>query len=510
MNTVTSMVLMLAISAGTAAAQVQARAPSGLQPVADAGSRVIPAPAAPESRPAYAPAPVPNRSAGGVRAAVPIAPPAPPPVAFTAGQPAWSADLPPEATGQDPADVLWNQARAEMNRQNFARAAELFQRLIDRYASSDYTPNAYYWAAFSLYKRNGMSDLREAKRLLETQKAQHPQANTRSEGEALLVRISGELASRGDAESAQIVARRAAQAATQECPESDDEVRAEALNALMRMGSANAVTMLRQIMGRRDACSVKLRRNAVFLITRQSSPEREDMLLEAVRSDPDPEVKKNAVFWMSESPSERSLEAIQEALRSTNDAEIQQVAVHALSRHRSPKASQVLRELAESRNTRPEVRQAAVHWIGQKQDPENGPFLRSLFTRVDEVSVKESILHIISQRRDPGNDEWLLSIARDANQPVQVRKNALFWASERRSISTAEFGRLYDSMPNVEMKQQILYSLSRRSGDAAALDKLIDIAKNDRDGSLRKTAIFWLGQSKDPRAIKALQEIAGL
>jgi hypothetical protein len=31
------------------------------------------------------------------------------------------------------------------------------------------------------------------------------------------------------------------------------------------------------------------------------------------------------------------------------------------------------------------------------------------------------------------------------------------------------------------------------------VDKLMDIARNDKNPELRKKAIFWLGQSRDPR-----------
>jgi len=511
MKTGTSIALLLVLSAANAAAQKpapkaipHAKAPAAPTPPLIGPAMTSPmAYAPPAGRPRPVPLPPPTMEY------VPMPAPVPDPLpAF----PRFFSEplvLPPEAAGQDPADVLWNQARAEMNRQNYGRAADLFQRLIDRYGKSQHAPNAYYWAAFSLYKRNSTSDLREAKRLLEEQLREHPRASTRTEGEALLVRISGELASRGDAESARVVAEKAAHAAAQPCPESEDEeVRAAALNALMRMGSENAMPLLRQIMQRRDACSAELRRTAVYMVTRQDSPEREAILLEAVRSDPDPEVRKAAVFWMSRSQSEKAVDAIQEIMRTTSDPEIQQAAVHALSQHPSPRAAQALREIAASRNTNAQVRQAAVHWIGQNRDPANGPFLRDLFGRMDNVQVKESILHILSRHNDQGNAEWLLSVAQDRQQPEQIRKAALFWASQGRTIPTSQFAKLYDAATDVDMKQQILYSLSRRN-DAAALDKMVEIAKHDSSPELRKTAIFWLSQSKDPRAIKALQEIAG-
>ena len=49
--------------------------------------------------------------------------------------------------------------------------------------------------------------------------------------------------------------------------------------------------------------------------------------------------------------------------------------------------------------------------------------------------------------------------------------------------------------------------LSQRSRSPEAVDKLIQIAKTEKDRELRKQAIFWLGHSSDPRALKALQEL---
>jgi hypothetical protein len=39
------------------------------------------------------------------------------------------------------------------------------------------------------------------------------------------------------------------------------------------------------------------------------------------------------------------------------------------------------------------------------------------------------------------------------------------------------------------------------------MDMLFDIAKNDKDPELRKKAIFWLGQSHDPRVQQFLLDL---
>jgi hypothetical protein len=70
----------------------------------------------------------------------------------------------------------------------------------------------------------------------------------------------------------------------------------------------------------------------------------------------------------------------------------------------------------------------------------------------------------------------------------------------------SQLAALYERMPDTEMREQLIFVYSQRH-DAAAVDKLLDIAKNEKDRELRKKAIFWLGQSRDPRVAQFLQEL---
>ena len=56
------------------------------------------------------------------------------------------------------------------------------------------------------------------------------------------------------------------------------------------------------------------------------------------------------------------------------------------------------------------------------------------------------------------------------------------------------------------MKAQLSCVYSQRH-EAEALDKLIDIVRHEQDRELRKKALFWVGQSHDPRAARVLEEI---
>ena len=56
------------------------------------------------------------------------------------------------------------------------------------------------------------------------------------------------------------------------------------------------------------------------------------------------------------------------------------------------------------------------------------------------------------------------------------------------------------------MKEQIIFVLSQNR-EEASVNKLMDIARRDTDKDMRSKAIFWLGQSRDPRVIKFLEEV---
>jgi hypothetical protein len=99
----------------------------------------------------------------------------------------------------------------------------------------------------------------------------------------------------------------------------------------------------------------------------------------------------------------------------------------------------------------------------------------------------------------------LIELARDRDRPTGVRKPALFWAGQG-GTPTADLLDLYREFRDPELERQMIFVLSQRD-DSAAVDGLIEIARNDPDHSMRKRAFFWLGQKDDPRVIQLLTSI---
>jgi HEAT repeat protein len=420
---------------------------------------------------------------------------------------AMAAEMPPAPRwAQDPADPLYRQAREALNRRDYAVAARLFQRIRQEHPSSRYTPDSMYWEAFARYRTGGMGEMRTALGALDAQRARYPRATTRRDADELATRIRGELARRGDSGAARQVERSAVRAARSgtSCGEADD-TQVAALNALSQMDAGRGLPVLERVLARRDECSAELREKAVFMVSRQGTAESETILMRVARNDPSPRVREQAVFWLSSMGTERSLQFIEEILRTSGDMELRDKALFALSRHPNPRAQAALRSYAEASGSPDELREKAIFWIGQRGTPESATYLRGLFGRLTDAEMKQKLLHSISRTR--GSERWLLGVAGDASQPEEVRKQALFWAG-RSGVPTSELAAAYDALRDREMREQVIFVLSQR-GDAAAVDKLIAIARRDPDSELRQKAVFWLGRSRDPRAAQALGEIIG-
>ncbi len=458
-----------------------------------------------------------------------------------------SVTAPPQWAAKDPADSLYREARAALGKGDYKKAAEIFKRIYAQYPQSEYAGESLYYLAFSEYRIGGSERLHSALNSLSLIESRYPGLSKRSDAKALRTRVCGELARQGDEACAAEVARavtsavsgavssaissavtgavagavsgavagavagaadaEAIRAARRGCPsaDDDDDERVAALNALIQMDAERAMPILKKVLERRDTCSVGLRRKAVFLVSQKRTPETADILLRIARNDPDQEVREQAVFWLSQVPDERAVTMLQEILGSSSNDELKDKALFALSQHRSANAAKFLRDFALRENASDELRGKAIFWLGQRRSSENIEFLRSLYPRVRSDEVKEKILFSLSQQRGVGNDQWLLDVARNTRESIELRKKALFWAGQGAASADQLIG-LYSSLPDSEMREQLIFVYSQRK-DSKMVGKLLDIAKNDRDPELRKKAIFWLGQSHDPRVQQFLLDL---
>jgi hypothetical protein len=119
--------------------------------------------------------------------------------------------------------------------------------------------------------------------------------------------------------------------------------------------------------------------------------------------------------------------------------------------------------------------------------------------------LESSAMTAIALHGDPATDR-LITFARESQDP-RVRADALFWLGQRAGDKAA--GTIADAIdrdPDTDVKKKAVFALSLMPKDEG-VPKLIELARSNRNAAVRRQAMFWLGQSGDPRALRFFEEV---
>jgi hypothetical protein len=140
------------------------------------------------------------------------------------------------------------------------------------------------------------------------------------------------------------------------------------------------------------------------------------------------------------------------------------------------------------------TRQAADYLLELAQTSEGKAGREAVFplTVIDSVTIWPS----------------LIKLARDESRPREMRKNAVFWLGQAaEEPATRGLDELVgEAALDREVRESAIFALSQRPKDEG-VPALIRVVKTNRDPEMRKKALFWLGQSGDPRALNLIEEL---
>jgi tetratricopeptide (TPR) repeat protein len=415
---------------------------------------------------------------------------------------------------EDPADSLLRLGRLALGDNDYRRAANLFDQVVSKYPKSDAAPGALYWKAWALYHlgmdRHTKSDLDDALAAVERLQTAYAKSPQATDAPGLRGQIRSAQANLGDAGAATDITREAkglSQQGTCTGSKADEETRLAALEGLLNMNADDAVPILKDVLKQRDPCRIELRKKAVWLISQKRSTDAVSTLLDVAHADPSVEVQKEAIFWLSQAHSAQAVTALDSVLFSAGNDELRKEAIFALSQQtRDDRARAAIRRAAESDRMSEDLRKEAIFWLGQAGLADLDYF-KTLFQKTANIELRKQIVFAVSQTHLPGASAWLIDMARDKSADIEVRKDAVFYAAQGKSVDFAQLSSLYDQSRGDEAFQEhILFILSQRK-EAAAVDKLMDVAKNDSNIERRKNALFWLGEKNDPRVKQFLRDL---
>ena len=89
-------------------------------------------------------------------------------------------------------------------------------------------------------------------------------------------------------------------------------------------------------------------------------------------------------------------------------------------------------------------------------------------------------------------------------QPLAPSERADQYEHQQRAVEAIR--NAIEDDPESEVRQQAVFALSQLPKDQG-IPMLTKLARTHRDPEVRKAALFWLGQSNDPRALELFEEI---
>ena len=147
------------------------------------------------------------------------------------------------------------------------------------------------------------------------------------------------------------------------------------------------------------------------------------------------------------------------------------------------------------------IRKSAAFWMGQQQSAEAAKVLLNTVYNDKSPKVRENAVFGLYLVEREEADDALVRLARKGKDK-NIRKKAIFWLGQRAVKRTAELlGDIIEEDTDFDVQKAAVFALSQHPG---GVDKLIKIAETHRSLSVRKQAIFWLGQSDDPRALDTI------
>jgi hypothetical protein len=213
------------------------------------------------------------------------------------------------------------------------------------------------------------------------------------------------------------------------------------------------------------------------------------------------------VLWMQGIEADDSVATLRDM--SFANTRVSDEALSALALHDSSHADRVLEEIATS-GPSSDLREEAVFWLGDTRGEAGLRALERLLETHPDSELRGEIAFALSESPVPEALDSLIELAQ-SDPSSEVRGEAIFWLAQRGGIRAEEvILQAVASDPHSGVRDEAIFALSELP-DGAGVDRLIQVIRSrDMPRSARQEAVFWLGQTEDPRAMeffeKALQD----
>ena len=361
-------------------------------------------------------------------------------------------------------DTLYQQGQSSLDEKKWSDALQRFQQVYDMKGRR--ADGALYWKAYTL---NKLGRRQEALTSIAALRASYPKSQWVRDAGALEVEVKQAQGVRVDPHS-----------------QPDDDIPLAAMGGLVDSDPDRVLPVLEGILSN-PAKSDRLKERAMFVIAQSDSPKAQQIIGSIARGQKGPALQSKAIQFMGTDASPENMKTLGEIYASTQDTNIKKTVLQAylVADHQSGILT------AAKSETNPDVKRAAIELLGAMDAKKE---LAQLYTGADMES-KRAILNACVAA---DYTELLAQVAKNPNEPVQLRREALQRLGAVGGKDTnSTLVQVYRSESNREMKEAALDGLFV---DDDATD-LISLAKSESDPQMRKKIVEKLAimDSKEAR-----------
>ena len=367
--------------------------------------------------------------------------------------PAATANVPmPAGDGeQSREDSLYEEARQAIDEEQWRRAAEGFEQVIQlKGAKAD---QAMYWKA---YAQNRASQRAEALETLAALRKTYPKSRSLEEARALELEIRNS--------SGQAVNPSAIQ---------DEDLKLYALGALSQQDPAQAVPLLERTL--RGASSAKLRERALFVLAQMSDARARKLLADTAKDDAHPEVQSKAIQYLGVHGGSENRALL---------AEVYQTSANVSVKKRVLQAWMVAGErdrimTAATGEKDPELRATAIQQLGVMSAHDE---LAKLYAQETSKEIKKRILQAMFVG---GRADRLIALARtepDADLRRAAIRNLGLMGSDKTSAALLE---IYGADRDPAVRRAVIEGLFLQNNGEA----LVALARKESDPEVKRRIV---------------------
>jgi HEAT repeat protein len=454
-----------------------------------------------------------------------------------------------QQSGATPAMRVFAEGRDFLDSGDWAKAAEKFQSFVVSFPKDKDMDAAYFWLAYSFNKQGRKQ---EAASWLDKLFKEFPKSTWKDDAKALAVEMGDPQAVKRGIEG-----------------DDNDEIKLIALQSLFDNNPERAIQYVNEML-KSPSTTPEMKEAVVSILGAHGGRQAVPLLLQLARTDASSRIRQTAIHRLGEEGGESVIDDLRGIYQADRDVQVKEQVLHALSEMDSPRAKALLLDVARNAGENLQMRAMAIHWLGERNDA-TADELMQIYNADRTREIREQILHAFSEMDDPAAAQKLLEAARtgddvalranaihwlgeknseavvdelmrmfDTEQSRELKMQIIHAFAEMNNararaklMDVARGGTdlelrayairrladdgdspqtvqmlasLYDTEKNLEVKGSILHALSD-SQQKGALQKLMEVARRDQSVELRKLAIRLIGESRDPEALKFLEEL---